>query len=275
MTVLVTRAQEQAKEFCTQLQQAGATVVELPVIAIAEPEDWSAFDSAIKKNKDRPYDWIVFASQNAVEATLARLALLDCPDLFSRIKVASIGAATSKLLVSHGIKVDFEPSRFVAESLASELMDKYKITGQKVLLPRADIGREVLGQSLAQAGAEVDSVVVYRTILPTNQSADNKVEAVVSLLQQGAIDFVTVASSQSVRNLATLLKNDLSSRGASSPASELLQLMSKTRVIAIGPVTAQTAQLELGQDAVVPAKHTSEGMLEAILTVLKFPKKAV
>lgn len=275
MTVLVTRAQEQAREFCTQLKQAGATVVELPVIAIAEPEDWSAFDSAIKNNKACPYDWIIFASQNAVEATLARLSALNCQDLFSGIKVASIGAATSKLLTSHGIRVDFEPSRFVAESLASELTAKYQLTGQKVLLPRADIGREVLGEGLIQAGADVDSVVVYRTILPNAGSDDNKVGAVVSLMQQGAIDFVTVASSQSVRNLATLLKNDLSSRGANSPAGELLQLMSKTRVIAIGPVTAQTALLELGQEAVVAAKHTSEGMLEAILTVLKFPKKAV
>ena len=51
--------------------------------------------------------------------------------------------------------------------------------------------------------------------------------------------------------------------------------MSKTRVIAIGPVTAQTALVELGHEAVVASEHSTQGMLQAILTVLKFPKKAV
>lgn len=258
------------------LTDAGASVVELPVIAIAEPDDWSAFDTYIDRSANQPYDWVIFASQNAVTATMQRLHSLKCQTFFDSTKVASIGTATSELLAKLGIKVDFEPTNFIAQALASELINKYNMLNKRILLPRADIGRDVLERSLTEAGAKVDSVVAYKTTLPQGDSADSaKVRAVMTLLQQEAIDYITVASSQSVRNLAMLLKNDLSKAGAKAPETELIELMSKTRVIAIGPVTAQTALVELGQEAYVASEHSTKGMLQAILTVLKFPKKAV
>lgn len=258
------------------LTDAGANVVELPVIAITEPDDWSAFDTCIGKSIERPYDWVIFASQNAVTATIQRLDSLNCQTFFDLTKVASIGSATSKLLASLGIKVDFEPTSFIAQALASELIHKYNITGKHILLPRADIGREILDCILTDAGAHIDSVVAYKTTLPKGDSDhSDKVREIIALLQKGAIDYITVASSQSVRNLAMLLKNDLSKAGAKAPEIELVELMSKTRIIAIGPVTAQTALVELGQEAFVASEHSTQGMLQAILTVLKFPKKAV
>jgi len=64
-TVVITRAQDQANEFVTELEQYGAEVILCPTIEIRELESYERLDEAIEHLYG--YDWLIFTSVNGVE----------------------------------------------------------------------------------------------------------------------------------------------------------------------------------------------------------------
>ena len=74
------------------------------------------------------------------------------------------------------------------------------LTGRRFLLPRADVGRELLSQALSEAGAEVDAVVAYRTLPPDTDPVTDP--DIYRMLLDRQIDVVTFTSAASVRNFA-------------------------------------------------------------------------
>ena len=116
-----------------------------------------------------------------------------------------------------------------------------------VLLPGADIGREVLAEGLTKLGAQVRRVTAYRTVTPSGASDRAR-----QLLQEG-VDVVTFTSSSTVRNLMELLGGDK-------------ELLASSLIACIGPVTAATAaELGLRVD-LVAEKATVEGLVEALVS---------
>ncbi len=80
------------------------------------------------------------------------------------LQIAAIGPATKKAIVKHGLKVKIVPEEYVAESVVKGLRDK--VNGKRVLLVRAKVARDVIPESLRTAGAEVDVVEAYETVVP-------------------------------------------------------------------------------------------------------------
>ena len=193
---------------------------------------------------------MVFTSGNAVEATFGRMEAigLDARAL-SGARVAAIGPATASSLQLRGIVPDLVPDQAVSESLAACLARRGGLDGARVLLPRADIGRDALPQSLAAQGAKVDDVAVYRTVTPAN--VGERLDDALS----GGIDAATFTSSSTVRNLVRLLDGDI-------------DRLSGALVACIGPVTAATAE-EVGLDVdLVAQEHTVQGLVDALETHL-------
>ena len=85
--------------------------------------------------------------------------------------------------------------------------------GPKVLLPRADIGREVVADELRKRGADVTEVVAYRTVA-VEPERDGEPDIYRMLLER-RIDVVTFTSASAVRNFVRLL--------GAEPAADLLQ----------------------------------------------------
>ena len=245
MRVLVTRARSQASDLSNRLSQLGATPIELPTIEIVSAPV-EPIDAAILRLDS--YDWIVFTSVNGVEAFLARLDALNvAPQTQPNLKVAAIGRATAARLTAAGIDVDFIPDQFVAESVVAGLVN-VGISGQRVLLPRAEIARDTLPAGLRAAGATVDVVVAYRT-QPPAASTDLQVASILA----DHIDLATFASPSSVRNFVSLLD------GA--------QLAAK--VVCIGPVTAEAARAAgLTVDAVAD-EYSIPGLVESIVRLIE------
>ena len=109
------------------------------------------------------YAWIVFSSQNAVEAFFDRLNSLDADARYiGRTKVAAIGTRTAQRLREYGVRADLVPAEFVSEELAPALIDAAK-TGDRVLVYRAQDARDVLPQMLEDAGLRVTVVDAYKT----------------------------------------------------------------------------------------------------------------
>ena len=167
--VLVTRSRTQASRMCELLEDAGATAVELPAIAIAPPLDYGPLDEAVSRLSS--YGWVIFASVNAVDAVFERLdAQGRDARAFGTARVGAIGPATAAALERRGIRPDFTPSRSVSSAALEELA-AYEWNGVSVLLPAADIGRDELAEGLSRLGASVERVIAYRTITPPGRGA--------------------------------------------------------------------------------------------------------
>ena len=245
--VLVTRSRTQASRMCELLDDAGATAVELPAIAIAPPEDFAPLDNAVARLSS--FGWVIFASVNAVDAAFERLYAqgLDAR-AFGSASVGAIGPATTEALERRGIRPDFTPSRPVSAAALEELA-AYDWTGVPVLLPAADIGRNELADGLSRLGANIERVTAYRTVTPPD-AAQRARDAFAN-----GIDIVTFTSSSTVRNLLALLEED---------GGKSREVLNGSLVACIGPVTAGTAR-ELGLRVDIEAvEHTVDGLADAL-----------
>ncbi len=258
--VLVTRPKEQAAELVERLEAMGAEAIEAPMIRIAPPDDYGPLDEACANAS--AFDWIVFASANAADAFVDRL-LAGPTDLraLGGVKLCAIGSATAEHLAGRGLKVDLVPSEYRAEALVQAFDARGDVHGLKVLLPRADIGRELVADELRKRGADVTEVVAYRTI-----AADPEREGdpdIYRMLLERRIDVVTFASPSAVRNFVRAIGADAA-----------VDLLRDVVVASIGPVTAEAATQHNLRTTVMPAQYTIPALVNAIADYFEKQMKA-
>ena len=244
--IVVTRSREQAGELIEMLEECGAEPIPAPTIRIAPPEDMAPLDRAATQAET--FDWIVFASANAVDSFMTRLlALADVREL-KGVRICTVGPSTASRLARFGVRVDLTPPEYRVEAIVDALRSGGGLRGKRFLLPRADIGRDVLADALRQDGAEVTDVVAYRTLLGAADSEHD----IYRMLLDRHIDAVTFTSASTVRNFCTILGPD--------QAADLLRT---TVVASIGPVTAEAAQ-QLGiATTVMPTEYTIPALVDA------------
>ena len=254
--VLITRSRSQASRLRTLLEEQGAEALELPSIEIAPLKEYTELDRVLAQYGLLPLDtpfgtiskfWVIFSSANAVDAVFARLDNYGQDSrVFADSTIGAIGPATAAALIRRGINADFVPATSVSEAVVAELAgrDWY---GVPVLLPGADIGRDVLAKGLGDLGARIERVDAYRTVTPEDAAPNAR-----QLLAQG-VDVITFTSSSTVRNLVSILDGDKS-------------LLEPSLIACIGPVTAGTAR-ELGLRVDLEAdEHTVEGLVETLVS---------
>jgi uroporphyrinogen-III synthase len=257
--VLVTRAAHQAGTLSEGLRALGAEPVEVPVLEIQPPESFAPLDAALG-NLDQ-YHWLIFTSANAVRAVANRATeqgIILIPSKSQR--VAAVGAATAAAIEQIGLRVNMVPESYVAECLVETLLNgAHKVSGhdfsraeqgppndralaregiirgQRILLARAEIARDVIPDALRAAGAMVDVVDAYRNVIPTDAP-----EQLRQALGRG-IDAATFTSSSSVTHLA----NAARAAGIAFPFAGV-------RAVSIGPITSKTLR-DLGWEPAVEA----------------------
>jgi len=245
--ILVTRPRRQAEPLVQRLAELGAVPIVLSTIEIRPAADWAPVDQALR-NLDR-YAWVVFTSANGVHAFIDRLPTLGL-DLraLGGVHIAAIGPKTAEALHSFHLEPDLVPSRFQSEDLAAELRQRIH-PGQRVLLARADRGRELLREELA-AVCEVEQIAVYSQV-----DAVELDEEILDHLRRGEIDYITLTSTNISRSLLGRL--DATSR-ARIEAGDV-------RLVTISPVTsAEVRQLGLPV-AAEATEATAEGLVAAML----------
>jgi uroporphyrinogen III methyltransferase / synthase len=244
--VLVTRPQAQADHLIGQLEALGAVPVEMPVVAIGPPADWGPVDAALAQLSR--YQWLVFTSVNGVEALVKRLRERG-KDLraLGALQLAAIGPSTADALRAYHLQPDVVPPEYRSESLAAAL--RPHVAGKRVLLARADRGRDVLRDEL-QRVAEVDQVAVYAQVEAVQADA-----AVLHALRRQEIDYVLLTSSNIARALGRLLDE---------PCRAALRA-NRTQIVSISPVTS-AAIGELGWPVAAEAReYTMAGLVQALV----------
>ena len=236
-TILVTRAQQQAGKLSDALREQGASIIELPVIEIVPPDSYKPIDDALQQLG--VYDWIIFTSANTAQVFAERSRMLGVKlDAISNLKTVAIGSATAAAMTEQGIKVDLIPDRYVAESVVDALENR--VRGSRILLARAKIARDIIPEALTHAGARVDVVDAYQTVVPADSA-----QRVREIFGRSAcvIDAVTFTSSSTAKNFVTLLKQ----AGVAIPLPEV-------KACSIGPVTSATLR-EYGWEPWIEAEQ--------------------
>jgi uroporphyrinogen-III synthase len=291
--LLVGRARHQASALSTELRKRGAEVIEIPFIEIRKPRSFRPLDAALKSLNT--YDWLILTSVNGVDAMWERMNKLHLNPSgrkreghdFSRavtargplralaaegsiLRIAAIGPATKKAIEQRGVKVDVVPKEYVAESVVRSL--KSKVKGKRVLLVRAKVARDVIPQELRKAGAHVDVVEAYETVVP--QSSRRRLQAA---LKNRRPHVVTFASSSTVRNFVELLcsrKTLQTLRTVSGQECPRYTGLDGILMASIGPITSATLH-ELGLRVDISAKEfTIPGLVKAIVDALAVRAKS-
>jgi uroporphyrinogen-III synthase len=257
--VLVGRARHQASALSIELRKLGATVIEIPFIEIRKPRSFKLLDAALKNLTD--YDWLILTSVNGVEAMWDRLKKLrQPPRLPDTLRIAAIGPATKKAIESRDAQVNLVPKEYIAESVVRSL--HRRVNGKRVLLVRAKVARDVIPRELRKAGAQIDVVEAYETVVPG--SSRRRLNAVLKNPQRRP-HVVTFTSSSTVRNFVELLGGSRSAMRVMQSVRGLGVRDSTLQFASIGPVTSSTLR-ELRLQANITAKeYTIPGLVRAIV----------
>jgi uroporphyrinogen III methyltransferase/synthase len=239
--IVVTRAREQASALRIRLEELGAEVIELPTIAI-EPLPVALPDLTT-------VTWLVFTSANGVHGFFARGLAERGRDAraLGTVRVAAIGPGTAGALAHHGVTPDLVPERFVAESLLDAFPPA--LTGDRVVLARAEHARDVLPEGLERLGYAVEVLPVYRTVTATPDAGD------LARVRDGAVDAITFTSSSTVTNFCDLV-DDLPHP--------------RPRIVSIGPITTEAVH-RCALDLAVTAEadpHSIDGLVAALVALL-------
>jgi uroporphyrinogen III methyltransferase/synthase len=242
--IVITRPEKQAGELASLLSEEGAHIIHFPTIEIAPPETFDDLDRALANVED--YDWIIFTSANGVRFFFNRLNEMgkDVRDL-KGIKICSIGPATKAAIEKRCIPVDIVPEEFISEGVVAALKGQ-DMHGARVLLPRAEVARDVIPEGLKKLGATVDVAVAYRTV---SSGRDGK--ELEELIEEGKVDVITFTSPSTVNNFISIMGGNFN-------------LPENIRIACIGPVTEKAAQKAGLRVDIVQGPYEIAGLVSAM-----------
>lgn len=248
--VLVTRARHQSEGFRRQLADLGAVVIEIPTIEVRPIPAGADARLAIQRLPETGL--VIVTSANAVEIFFRMLYELEADArALAASKVCAIGPETARALQQHGIRPEMVAGEYTAEGLA-EALEGWDISGRRVLVPRAKMGRDALPALLAQRGAEVQVLPVYETVCPATSA-----EQLRRLFAGDSVDVVTFTSSSTVANFIDAF-----------PSGQLPPSVASAAIACMGPVTADTAtKLGLRVD-IIAREYTTRGLANALVEAL-------
>lgn len=166
-TFLVTKPGSAGAALASALRAAGATALHLPAFEIGPPPDVVAVRARLAALDQ--FDLVLFVSPAAVRATRELLSAA-WP---AATRIAAVGAGTAQVVHE---ALDLPPQAQVIAPVADSadeapgsealwpLLRSLQSAPRRVLILRAEQGREWLGERLREAGAEVGVLAVYRRI---------------------------------------------------------------------------------------------------------------
>lgn len=217
------------------LTEAGATVLHVPLIEIADPlDDGTALDSALDSLAD--IDWLVVTSVHGARRVGGAAAQ------HAHLRLAAVGTRTAEQLGRMARRVvDVVPARSTAEDLCAAMPEPG--SGERVLLAQASRAQPALALGLRAKGYRVDAVTAYTTNLriptPDERQAALTADAVV-----------------------------FASGSAAQAWSQAIGVATPKLVVAIGPSTTATAEAAGLKVTHVASDHSIEGLFAQVTAAL-------
>jgi uroporphyrinogen III methyltransferase/synthase len=203
--VLLTRGGKPAMRYAAALAQMGAEPLTAALTRRIEPSETELNCARTTLSRLREYDWVLFASANAVECFFSLLAQQGADArALAGARLACVGEATAAALRARSLRPDLVPVRADARGLAEAVLSSsLEVRGMRVLMPRAAEGRLEGDELLRSAGASVDAISLYRTV--SAHRTDPGVARALDQLSRGSIRAVVFFAPSQVAALFTLL----------------------------------------------------------------------
>ncbi len=245
--ILLTRDRKDNQRFKQKLEKAGAKTYVFSCIKIVKNSLSKDMRSLL--NNIQAFDWIIFTSAHGVSFFLDYLKdeRIDTSVLATK-KIGVVGSETANILKNHHLPVQFIPSQYLTEKIAEEIGD---VKNSNILLLRSNIASDVLTTSLRNKGADVVNIPIYKT-----EFLEEKNDFFKNLINNVQLDYITFTSSSTVTgflNRVTL--------------KELQEKAYGIKVLAIGPVTAETARRRGFKHVILSDTFTLDGMYKKLLGI--------
>lgn len=245
LRVLVTRPAHQSPPFCALLEDAGASPLRLPVIAIEAAADDSVARARIADLSG--VDLAIFVSANAVEFS-HRLRAMPWPELAAE-QVAAIGCATAAALETRRMPAGLVPATgFDSDALLS-LPQLTDVKHKTVIIFRGEGGRERLRDKLTARGARVIYAETYRRVRPAIDA-----QWLAEALATDAIDALTASSDAGLDNLFSL-----------TPEASRAALLALPLVVNSERNLRRARALGFNSNVLVPPHPGDRGQLAALI----------
>ena len=251
--IIITRSKEGLLDIKKIFTSKGANIYDFPAISIGDPDDFNSLDEALNQIND--FHWIIFSSSNGIKFVDKRLryfhsSLKECS---KKTKIAVVGEKTAKTLYDFGIKADFIPPEFVADSL----IDNFPVSGYGLLifLPRVQTGgRDLIADEFRKSGSRVFEVAAYETRCPNSIP-----EETIEVISNRKVDAIIFSSGKTVSNSAFLLEKFL--------GKEWLKYFDQIKLLTIGPQTTKVCNKIFGRVDSQAQKYTFEALLDVAINI--------
>jgi len=189
--VLVTRPEHQSQRLAELIHRLGGEPLLFPAMEIvAQPDDATA--PVLKRLAQ--FDLAIFTSPNAARLAMQRIA--QAGGLPAGVRVAALGPGSAAELKKSGVREMITPEADFDSEALLDALSGLPFAGKSVVIFRGQGGRELLGESLRQRGAEVEYVECYRRARPRRDLAE-----LMPLWRQGRLRACLATSSEIVINL--------------------------------------------------------------------------
>lgn len=156
-SVVITRSPAQNESFRRLLEDRGANVVEVPLIAVTEPDDEGRERDEVLQ-RFHEFDWVVVTSPNGAERVAPFLAAAQAAgDASSFPSIAVVGDATARSLGA-AVSLVARPAR------AEVLAENFPHGSGSVLLVQGNLADDLLSRAITDKGWRVHRVVAYQTV---------------------------------------------------------------------------------------------------------------
>lgn len=180
-SVVITRSIAQNESFRRLLEARDANVLEVPLIAITEPDDdGRERDEVLQRLHE--FDWLVVTSPNGADRVAPFLSAAQAAgDVTAMPTIAAVGDATARSL---GTTV----SLIATPARADVLADMFPTGDGSVLLVQGNLADTALTDGISQKGWTVQQVIAYRTVQlrPAPEVAQDAISADVLFLASGS-----------------------------------------------------------------------------------------
>jgi uroporphyrinogen-III synthase len=225
----------------------GFKAITAPMIDVVDKTD-DNFKGFYERIMDGAVDYVIFTSANGVEFTLLKLNSIDeFIDQLNQTRVVAIGPKTSEALLKNGINVSLMPDSYSSVELVEMLSG---IEGSVIEIARSSHGAPELIKGLIEKGAKVHETQVYEII----RRCDERHKKLMEQALEGKIDIFAFTSSMMVRNFMDIT-DDMGIK------EEIIKIMNKKTVAAIGKPTSETLSGFGVRVAIMPERYTFEELL--------------
>ena len=254
-TIAITRSKEDSEEFIQLITNAQAKPILLPTIELVSKGE-KIVDDFLNAIKEEDPDFSVFMSSKAVKLlfdTARKVSKYDKLQLaVANTIVIAVGPKTKAALEVEGIRVAHMPDRFSSVGVG-EIFTRLNVEGKKVIVPRSGASTPFLAQLLEKIGLTVKEIYLYDICSFRDTSQWNEFR---ELFANKKVDGIIFTSASSVNAFFDIMLMDVNKE-------TLLQNLRTTKVVAIGPFTADELK-KFGTEPIVADVHTVPGAFETI-----------